>query len=113
MEKEDINVTFENPDENSCYLVFNFSDGQKQLNLYDDNMDQLQSLFNTVMKLLIEKDINFKFQKEDFGTPINQLALDMCSDYVEELNNEISSLIKSENLIQLRGNTFKGENQQM
>lgn len=53
MEKMIVKVSLENTDEKNCNLKFKFSDEDIIIDLYDDNMDQLKTLFTKVMKELI------------------------------------------------------------
>lgn len=102
MEKMIVKVSLENTDEKSCNLKFMFSDEDIIIDLYDDNMDQLKTLFTKVMKELICNDISFSFNKDEYGDYKNRLALDACVDYIEQLNIDINALLESQNLKDIR-----------
>lgn len=102
MEKMIVKVSLENTDEKNCNLKFKFSDKDIIIDLYDDNMDQLKTLFTKVMKELIFNDISFSFNKDEYGDYKNRLALDACVDYIEQLNIDINALLESQNLKDIR-----------
>ncbi len=105
MEKKIIEVSLENSDEMVCNLKFKFADKVIDVNLYDDNMEQLQVLFVKVMKELIDFDITFEFNKELYKDYKNKLALDVCDDYIKQLNIDIEELLNSNNLKAVRNDS--------
>lgn len=100
-ENKDVSVKLVCCDD-KCLLTFEL-DNPKTIDLYDENINQLKSLFTEIMKDLIKHDIKFVMSPEaKEKKPTNVLAYEVANVYIEKLNSEIESLIQSENLKTVR-----------
>ena len=83
-------------------LKFSLSEN-KIVDLYDNNMDQLKELFTQIMNDLIKQDLHLHLViSEEAKTGGNQLACEMATAYINDLNDEIIALIESDNLKMIR-----------
>lgn len=75
----------------------------KIINLYDENIEQINELFVQIMKDLLINDLSFDLDiTESAKNGNNQLACDVSNVYIDKLNAEIESLILTENLKKVR-----------
>lgn len=88
--------------EDKYYLEFNLS-SVKIINLYDENMEQLNELFTQIMNDLIQSNLKFELViSPEAKQGSNQLACEVSETYIKELNIEIDELIQSDNLKEIR-----------
>lgn len=88
-EQKLINVHLESV-EDLDYIVFGF-ETEKRVCMSDENCQKnLKSVFVTLLENLLTYDIEFKFiDKDEFK---KRLFIDVCKEYVNELNREISEV---------------------
>lgn len=74
-------------------MVFNF-DEEKTVSMNDDNCQtELKSVFSVLLKELIIQPIKLQFEeKSEFKKP---LYIDVCTEYIKELNREINTVRKA------------------
>lgn len=101
MEKKTINAYLKNDSNELCQLVFDFSSEDIVVDLYKDDLNTLQILFSKITETLITNDVVFSFDESKSGKN-NQLAFDVCKEYIKQLNIEVESLLKSNNLKDIR-----------
>lgn len=72
------------------YMVFDF-DNEKRVCMNDENcQNDLKSVFITLLENLLNYDIELKFvAKKEYK---KGLFIDVCKEYVNELNREISEV---------------------
>lgn len=74
-------------------MVFNF-DEEKTVSMNDENCQtELKSVFSTLLSELIIQPIKLQYEeKSEFKKP---LYIDVCTEYVKELNREINTVRKT------------------
>lgn len=74
-------------------MVFNF-DEEKAVSMNDENCQtELKSVFSVLLKELIMYPIKLQFEeKSEFKKP---LYIDVCTEYIKELNREINTVRKA------------------
>lgn len=74
-------------------MVFNFED-EKLVSMNDENCQtELKSVFSMLLKELLEQPIKLQYEeKSEFK---KQLYIDVCAEYIKELNREINIVRRS------------------
>lgn len=101
MVKKDIDAILEFEDEK--YILKFFLKETKYINLYDDDSEQIKSLFVQILKEIIEYDITFNFIKgKSLAENENSLPFNVAKEYVIQLNKDLEELKTNSHLVEIR-----------
>ena len=78
-------------EDDTCKLEFIFSSDDKIIidTEEPDNQKKLKRVFNKIIELLLEKDIEIKDLQKDGGS---EMAKEVFSDYIESLKKEVQGI---------------------
>lgn len=78
-------------EDDTCKLEFMFPDGDKiTIDTEEpDTQKNLKRVFNKIIELLLEKDVEIEDLQEDGGS---EMAKETFSDYIESLNKEVQGI---------------------
>ena len=78
-------------EDDTCKLEFMFPSGDKIIidTEEPDTQKNLRGVFNKIIELLLEKDVEIKDLQKDGGS---EMAKEVFSDYIQSLNREVQGI---------------------
>ena len=101
MVKKEIDAVLEIED--GKYILYFFLEEIKSIDLYNDNSDQIKTLFVQILREIIKYNISFNFKKgNSISENDNSLPYNVAKEYVNQLNIDLDSLKTNPHLIEIR-----------
>lgn len=101
MVKKEIDAVLEIED--GKYVLYFLLEETKSINLYNDDSEQIKSLFVQILKEIIKYNISFNFVRGDsISENDNSLPYNVAKEYVNQLNIDLDSLKTNPHLIEIR-----------
>lgn len=81
-------------EENKDYLVFKIDDDVRLCLNDDSNQNELRSIFSIILNKLVSNQL-IKLEFVDNPEYTKGLYIDVCKEYIKDLNREIAMVVKS------------------